>query len=160
MSRRTLTFSNVEVLPVLGPAWIVLWLRLMSIVGLEFLSRATLSVTGYFARRPDPAIELMLRTAFTDLDRELAEILGDRTPYRNNDLLRGPQRKMPDISRPISWEISGIIGQLQGLAGRGPGPSAEIVDSSAHRDVQNYPLSRPRGTGGPVGLVTPVLQPL
>jgi hypothetical protein len=91
MSRRTLTFfRNVEVLPMLGPAWVILWLRLVSIGGRELLAGAALTVTGYLRPRPDPAIERMLRAAFADLDRELGEILGDRTPYRTGDLLKCP----------------------------------------------------------------------
>lgn len=43
------------------------------------LARAALTVTGYFRPRPDPAAERLLRAVFSDLDRELAEILGDRS---------------------------------------------------------------------------------
>jgi hypothetical protein len=42
-------------------------------------------VTGYLRPRPDPAAEQALRAAFAELDRDLAEILGDRTLSRRAD---------------------------------------------------------------------------
>jgi hypothetical protein len=46
----------------------------------ERFARAALTVTGYLRPRPDPAVEHALRTAFADLDRDLAVILGHRIP--------------------------------------------------------------------------------
>ena len=44
----------------------------------ELCARSFLAVTGYLRPRPAPALECALRTAFADLDRELAEILDGR----------------------------------------------------------------------------------
>jgi hypothetical protein len=80
MSQHLLSVYYVDVLPVLG---IVLaffvGLRLGGVSFRECFSHATLTVTGYLRRRPDPAVEHALRTAFAEVDRELAGILGDRT---------------------------------------------------------------------------------
>ncbi|HEY1821522.1 MAG TPA: hypothetical protein VGG83_16480 [Trebonia sp.] len=75
MSRHALTFRYVDVLPMIGfgsrrEVW-------------KLLERAALTVTGYFRRRPDPRLENALRAAFADIDRGLAEILGDRRPDRH-----------------------------------------------------------------------------
>jgi hypothetical protein len=80
MTRHMLTFRYVDVLPMLSLALVFLWLRLNGVNLRELLAHAALTVTGYLRRRPDPAIEHALRTAFTSLDQELAEILGDRRP--------------------------------------------------------------------------------
>jgi hypothetical protein len=64
----------------LGLALVFLWLRLTGVCARELLAHAALTVTGYLRPRPDPAVEDALRTAFADLDRDLAEILGDRRP--------------------------------------------------------------------------------
>jgi hypothetical protein len=48
----------------------------------DFLAHAALTVSGHLRRRPDPACESALRSAFAELDAELAVILGNRTaPY-------------------------------------------------------------------------------
>jgi hypothetical protein len=44
----------------------------------DFLAHAALTVSGHLRRRPDPACESALRTAFAELDAELAVILGNR----------------------------------------------------------------------------------
>ena len=44
----------------------------------DLFGHAALTVSGHFRRRPDPACESALRTAFAELDAELADILGDR----------------------------------------------------------------------------------
>ena len=44
----------------------------------DFLVHAVHTVSGYLRRRPDPACERALRTAFAELDAELAAILGNR----------------------------------------------------------------------------------
>lgn len=100
MSRRTLTFRCVEVPSKLGPALAAAWLR--SITGrlLEFAAQAALTVTGYLCPRPDPVLECLLRTAFTDLDKELAQILGDRTPHGMRDLPKSSESTIPGIFRP------------------------------------------------------------
>jgi hypothetical protein len=102
MSRRTLTFHYVDVLPKLGPTLAAVWLRPITDRLREFLSQAALTVTGYLRPRPDPVLERMLRTAFTALDRELAEILGDRTPHGMRDLPKSLAKRMLGIFRTIS----------------------------------------------------------
>lgn len=82
MSRHTLSVHYVDVLLMLGVALVFLWLRLTGVDIRERFAHATLTVTGYLRPRPDPVIEHVLRTEFADLDRELAEILGDRTQAR------------------------------------------------------------------------------
>lgn len=81
MSRRVLSVQYVDVLPMLGLALDFLWLRLTRVSMRELCADAALTVTGYLRPRPDPAVEHALRAAFADLDRDLAGILGDRTPH-------------------------------------------------------------------------------
>jgi hypothetical protein len=88
MSRHVLSVHYVDVLPMLVLAMVFLWLRLIGVSVRERCAHAALTVTGYLRPRPDPAVEHALRTAFADLDRDLAEILGDRTP--RNTLDRSP----------------------------------------------------------------------
>lgn len=80
MPLRALTPHYVDVLTMLGLALAFLWLRLARRSARQRLAQLALTVTGYLRPRPNPVAERALRTAFTDLDRELAEILGDRTP--------------------------------------------------------------------------------
>jgi len=44
----------------------------------DFLAHAVHTVFGHLRRRPDPACERALRTAFAELDAELEAILGNR----------------------------------------------------------------------------------
>ncbi len=44
----------------------------------DLVGHAALTVSGHFRSGPDPACESALRSAFAELDAELAEILGDR----------------------------------------------------------------------------------
>jgi hypothetical protein len=81
MSRHALNLPYVDVLAMLGAAVVFLWLRLMGVSMRGLCAQAALTVSGYFRPRPDPAVENALRTAFAELDRDLAEILGDRTPH-------------------------------------------------------------------------------
>jgi hypothetical protein len=74
------TFHYVDVLLMLGFAFLVLWLRLIGVCVRELFAEAALTVTGHLRRPPNPGAEHALRAAFATLDRELAEILGDRTP--------------------------------------------------------------------------------
>ena len=85
MTQHILTFRYVDVLLMLSLAMIFLWLRLNGVNLRELTTQAALTVSGYLRRRPDPAIEQALRTAFSNLDEELAEILGDRTPQGKFD---------------------------------------------------------------------------
>ena len=85
MTQHVLTFRYVDVLLMLGLALIFLWLRLNRVNLRELIAEGVLTVSGYLRRRPDPAIEHALRTAFSTLDEELAEILGDRTPQGKFD---------------------------------------------------------------------------
>jgi hypothetical protein len=80
MSRHVLNVRYMDVLPMLGLALMFLWLRLTGVSVRDACAHAALTVTGYLRPRPDPAIEHALRTALADLDRDLAAILGDRTP--------------------------------------------------------------------------------
>jgi hypothetical protein len=80
MSRPMFTSHYVDVLPMLGLAIVFLWVRLTGVCIRELFAQGALTVTGYLRRRPNPAAEHALRTAFATIDRELAEILGDRTP--------------------------------------------------------------------------------
>jgi hypothetical protein len=80
MSRHVLSVRHRDVLPLLGLALVFPWLWLTGTSLRELFANATLTVTGYLRRRPDSAVECQLRTAFTEFDRDLAEILGDRTP--------------------------------------------------------------------------------
>ena len=80
-----LSISSFDVLTALGIAMVIIWLRLTRVSVRDLGARAALTVTGYLRPRPDPAAEQALRTAFAELDRDLAEILGDRTVRRNAD---------------------------------------------------------------------------
>jgi hypothetical protein len=93
MSRHVLSVHYVDVLPMLGVALVFLWLRLIGVSGRELFADAALTVIGYLRPRPDPAVEEALRTSFANLDRDLARILGDRTPapHPAADRARGKQ---------------------------------------------------------------------
>jgi hypothetical protein len=64
----------------LGLALVFLWLRLIGVSVRARFAHAALTVTGYLRPRPDPAVEDALRTAFANLDQDLARILGNRIP--------------------------------------------------------------------------------
>jgi hypothetical protein len=85
MLRHVISVHYVDVLPMLGTALVFLWLRLTGVCIRELFAHAALTVTGYLRPRPDPVVERTLRIAFTDLDRELATILGDRTSHNTLD---------------------------------------------------------------------------
>jgi hypothetical protein len=70
------TYADISVM--LGLALIVLWVWLCGSSLQAMLSQAALSLSGHFRPRPDQALECTLRTAFTQLDKELAVILDDR----------------------------------------------------------------------------------
>jgi hypothetical protein len=60
----------------------------------DFLAHAAHTVSGYLRRRPDPACESALRTAFAELDAELAAILGHRAePHLLS--AGGPRPRLP-----------------------------------------------------------------
>ena len=69
-------------------ALLTLWLLLAGYSIRDLSARAILTITGHLRPRPDPWLESTLRTAFTDLDRELAVILQDR-----GSPVRGPQQE-------------------------------------------------------------------
>ena len=77
-----LSVSYFDVLAVLGIATVFLWLSLTRISMRDLGARAALTVTGYLRPRPDPATERALRAALAELDRDLAQILGDRAVRR------------------------------------------------------------------------------
>ena len=93
MSRYMFSVHYVDVLPMLGLALMFLWLRLIGVSVRARFGCAALTVTGYLRPRPDPAVEEALRTAFADLDRDLARILGDRIrePHLTADWARKKQ---------------------------------------------------------------------
>jgi hypothetical protein len=80
-----LSASCFDVLVLLSLATVFLWMRLTRVSVRDLGARAALTVTGYLRPRPDPAAERALRSAFAELDRDLAEILGDRTVRRRAD---------------------------------------------------------------------------
>jgi hypothetical protein len=80
MSRHVFSVHHGDVLPVLGLALFFPWLWLTGASVGERFANAALTVTGYLRRRPDPVVERELRAVFAELDRDLAGILGDRTP--------------------------------------------------------------------------------
>jgi hypothetical protein len=80
MSRHVFSVHYRDALPLLGLALVFPWLWLTGSSLRELFANATLTLTGHLRRRPDPAVECQLRTAFAEFDRDLAEILGDRTP--------------------------------------------------------------------------------
>lgn len=88
MSRHELSVRYVGALPLLGLALAFLLVRLLGVRVRERCADAALTLTGYLRPRPDPAVEHAVRTAFADLDRDLAGILGDRT--REGALRRRP----------------------------------------------------------------------
>ncbi len=85
MPQHASTHRYVAALPVLCFVLVFCWLRLIGISVQEFLEQGALTVTGYLRPRPDPLTEHALRTAFAELDKELANILGDRIPNGNGD---------------------------------------------------------------------------
>jgi hypothetical protein len=69
-------YSDTSVM--LGLGLVVLWLRLGGRNLRELLAQAMFSVSGYLRPGPDPAMECALRSAFAQLDKELAAVLADR----------------------------------------------------------------------------------
>jgi hypothetical protein len=82
MSRHVLHVNYVDVLPMFGAAVIFLWLTLRGASVRRWCAQAVLTVMGYLRPRPAPSVEGTLRAAFAELDRDLAELLGDRNPRR------------------------------------------------------------------------------
>lgn len=78
MSQHAFTLLYVDVPSILCLAVVFLWLKIIRVSLRKLLAQAALTVTGYLRPRPDPSAEHALRAAFTDLDKELAEILGGR----------------------------------------------------------------------------------
>jgi len=85
MSRHDFNVHYVDVLAMLGLAFVFAWLGLIGVNVRALCANAALTVTGYLRPRTDPALENGLRAAFADLDRELAEILGDHIPRNRPD---------------------------------------------------------------------------
>ena len=85
MSRHAPSVRYVDVLSMLGLGLVFLWVWLTGVSVRELCASAALTVTGYLRPGPDPAVERALRAAFAELDRDLAEILGDRVPRRKPD---------------------------------------------------------------------------
>ena len=86
MSRHVLHMYYVDVLPMLGTAMIVLSLMLAGVSVRQRCAQAMLTVTGYLRPRPAQSVEDALRTAFAELDRDLAALLVDRNTHRRGHL--------------------------------------------------------------------------
>lgn len=56
----------------------------------NLLAQLALTLSGYFRPRPDPAMEIVLRTAFAEFDKELSTILGDRITPGHRRLCEPP----------------------------------------------------------------------
>src|ERR1700693_3126810 len=70
------TYVNISVM--LGLALLIVWLWLRGRKLRTPFSQAMLCLSGYLRPRPDQAMECALRTAFTQLDEELALVLDGR----------------------------------------------------------------------------------
>lgn len=69
--------------PCLGPLQLFALLAALLRLDLrKILATAMLTILGYLLPPPDPVTDARLRTAFAEFDRDLAAILGDRTPQR------------------------------------------------------------------------------
>jgi hypothetical protein len=91
MSRYVLSWHYYDVLGMLGVGMVVLWLWLIGVSLRELRSETVLTIDGYLRRRPDPATENALRTAFTQFDQDLAVTLGH---------CAAPQRAVPGKTAP------------------------------------------------------------
>jgi len=78
MAHHALSVSYADISAMLGLALVILWLQLRGKNLKDLFSQAALSLSGYLRPRPDQALECTLRSAFTQLDKELAAVLGDR----------------------------------------------------------------------------------
>jgi hypothetical protein len=94
-----LNVSYADISAMLGLALVILWLRLRGRNLRDLLAQAALTLSGYFRPRPDRAMECALRNAFTQLDRELAAVLGDR-PVPRPRLQPASDRPGPDRPAP------------------------------------------------------------
>ena len=82
MEHHALNVPNVGISAMLGLALFILWLQLCGKNLRYVFTAAALFLSGYLRPRPDQALECTLRSAFTQLDKELAAVLGDRTAAR------------------------------------------------------------------------------
>ena len=79
MARHALNVPYADITAMLGLALVVLGTELCGRNLRRLLAQATLALSGHLRPRPDKAMESALRTAFMQLDEELAAVLGDRT---------------------------------------------------------------------------------
>ena len=84
MSRHVLPVNYVDVLPVLGAAIALPLLRLARVSVPQWCAQAALTITGHLRPRPPRSVEHALQTAFAELDKDLAALLGDRNPRRGS----------------------------------------------------------------------------
>jgi len=84
MSRPVLHVNYVDVLPVLGAVMALSWLRLARVSVPQWCAQAALTITGHLRPRPPRSVEHALQTAFAELDKDLAALLGDRNPRRGS----------------------------------------------------------------------------
>jgi hypothetical protein len=78
MAHHAFSVPYADISAMLGLALVILWLQLCGKNLRGLFAQAALSLSGYLRRRPDQALECTLRSAFTQLDKELATVLGDR----------------------------------------------------------------------------------
>jgi hypothetical protein len=90
MSRHALDVHYVDVLLMLGLGVICRRLRLIRFSVRDMFAHIALTVAGHLRRRPDPALEQALRSAFVEFDRELSLIIGNRSPRSGPGRRPGP----------------------------------------------------------------------
>jgi hypothetical protein len=78
MAHHAFSVPYSDISAMLGLALVILWLQLCGKNLRDLSAQIALSLSGYLRRRPDKALECTLRSAFTQLDKELATVLGDR----------------------------------------------------------------------------------
>ncbi len=78
MAHHAFSVPYADMSAMLGLALVVLWLQLCGKNLRDLFAQAALSLSGYLRPRPAQALARTLRSAFTQLDKELAAVLGDR----------------------------------------------------------------------------------
>jgi hypothetical protein len=105
-------YAGVSVM--LGIGFLVAWLAFAGYRVRNFPARAILSLSGHLRPRPDPWLEVSLRAAFAEFDRELTLILQDAgatrpgppPPARTDNHLRDLPRLSGRIHRTTSRRVT------------------------------------------------------
>ena len=118
MSRHALGVHYVDVLLMLGLAVICLCLRLIRFSVRGMFADIALTIEGHLHRRPDPALEQALRSAFAEFDRELSLTIGDQDPRSGPGLQPGP---LAGGVRGNTVKVSTVTGD------RGPSAVPQLV---------------------------------